>query len=333
MLTYGRAAGLLGLTGLAGFLLLGPGADAQTPDYVPRACQVAQPQKCPDPFCTEEVRAVKTVAAKPTKAEQRAALVAQLLPILETTKSGPAFAMTLETLVALDAPAEQVVPLCLRAMERLDQFKPIPADKDTTQALLMECVGESLQRLLMKKVKVTKSAPDCVTLPAPIYLQQTPQFMPAMPCPLQPGMVCPPGVCPQGSCPPGMVCPVPCAPGMRCVPGQPCQPAAESSSMHDFHADFWGIAREAVKCFTTPAQPYRLPEPVPTYLTPTAPLPSQPVQRPMTSSSFRPQFTPVESVTTGGIIPVSTLPPAQPTPLEVLPTTDPDRLVPVPMPK
>jgi hypothetical protein len=303
MPTYGRVVGFLSLAGLLGFLVLSAGANARPePErgdpLVPQACPAAH--KVTQVPCEEDAPAkAPRKKGKETKAAQREALVAELLPILEKTRSAAAFMMTLEALVALDAPVEKVVPVCLRALENLDKFKPLPTEKEEAQEMLLEGIGECVKVLIDKRVKVVKGGqawtPGVTTLPAATYLEHPPQYIPPD---LVPGL----GWGLPGA--PGLVGSIP--PGMGFLPVPTCPPHAPQPA--------------------PPAPRPVISEPVP-------------VARPMPATSSLPQGMPlgppIPADVSGGIIPVSTLPPALPVKLEALSpsNSDPARLVPVPMPE
>jgi len=212
MRIYGRVVGLLTFTGVVGLLL---GVSGAAPEVIREApcplLTLAAPESVPTlpvPITWEEptkeakaVKAVKAVKATKSTKESRSAvresLIAELKKTLEQTKSSAALMAGLEAMVALDAPAETVLPLCLRALERLDSFKPLPTEPDSTQAMLLEGIGECM-RVCLEKGKLIKpptTTPAGMWLPSPHYLDHPPQFFPAE-CPAPFGAQMPPGCIP-----------------------------------------------------------------------------------------------------------------------------------------
>ncbi len=195
MPTYGRLVGLLSLTTLLGVLLTlcaaePRGEPLRGDDYLPPVQCVpgGDPITLPEPIIWEDATPTPKPELKPTvrvrgsRAVRREALIAEILPILEQTHSAAAFLTALEVLVALDAPPEQVVPVCLRALERLDEFKPLPNMSDEAKVILLEGVGEGLRTLLEKKVRVGRATPTpSVTMPSAQYLEHAPQYFPPAP--------------------------------------------------------------------------------------------------------------------------------------------------------
>jgi hypothetical protein len=177
--------------------------------------------------------------------------------------------------------------------------------------MLLEGIGECVKILIDKRVKVVKGGqawptggiltPGMTTVPAGTYLEHPPQYFPVTPnFPMAHEMV------------PGLGCGMPGVPGMV------------------------GVTPTGMGFLPVPSTMPRMPEPVP----PPRPVISEPVpvSRPMPTTSSAPQRLPlgqpIPADVSGGIIPVSTLPPALPVKLEALsPSGEPGRLVPVPMPE
>lgn len=159
-------------------------------------CAEGQPRAC----CKEQ---------KLCDPDQREALIAQLLPILETTRSPMTFMMTLEILVALEAPPAKLLPICLRAMERADEFKPLPRGENDVGAALAEGIGSSLEAMLEQHIRVRKEARPVVVhgIPmGPMGMPVSPLVPPGMvpfcpleggPCVIAPGMMVQPSRLPE----------------------------------------------------------------------------------------------------------------------------------------
>jgi len=188
MFTSRRLVGVASLTGLFG-LLLAAGAAEPPPEPVRvESGLVGEPVLSPQPVVWVQATPVPTATAvkgsgRPTRAAAREGLIDEILPILENTKSSATFLMALESLVVLDAPPEKVIPACLRAMERLDEFKAFPKPDDDSKSPLIQGVSESIRTLLEKKVRGGKATAisSGVTLPSPHYLDHPPQYFPPAP--------------------------------------------------------------------------------------------------------------------------------------------------------
>lgn len=311
MFTYRRLVGVASLTGLLG-LLLAAGAAEPPPEPVRvESGLVGEPVLSPQPAVWVQAAPVPTATAvkgsgRPTRAAAREGLIDEILPILENTKSSATFLMALESLVVLDAPPEKVIPACLRAMERLDEFKPFPKPDDDSKTPLIEGVSESIRMLLEKKVRGGKASRlsagpfqdrEAVTLPSPHYLDHPPQyFPPSPPFPLPRELAyqekvwaSPPGVpmVPSG----GLMCP-PCPPPTAIPEPVPTAPSV-------------------------PPKPKAISEPVPVPSpTPQAAVEPIPVRLPVGAAE--------ES---SPIVPVSTLPAST---RQADPSWKPGRLVPIP---